>query len=297
MEPNMNESCPDERFGSESVFILSVWLSFTSLATITGNALVMWLFYEHESLRTVSNRFIISLATADILVGLVINPVWIAVRYVIQPPFISTGSEILEMLWIHTTAATTFNLCCVSVDRFIAICFPLRYRLIVTKRTCHFSIISAWLASIFLPFSLLFVSEENMEILIAIPAATFLVPNIIVAFCYAWIFKAARRQIRRIQDNSFQNNTVYHAVKNYKALKTVGMVVGVFIASWMPCLVATIVHEVKGEDYCLYVKYYNAVWPWIEAIAFTSSAINPWIYCFRNIDFREVLNRRFSWFP
>ena len=280
----MNESCPDERFGSESVFILSVWLSFTSLATITGNALVMWLFYKHESLRTISNRFIISLATADILVGLVINPVWIAVRYVIQPPFISTGSEILEMLWIHTTAATTFNLCCVSVDRFIAICFPLRYRLIVTKRTCHSSIISVWVASIVLPFSLLFVSEENMEIFIIIPAATFLVP-------------AARSQIRRIQDNSFQNNTVYHAVKNYKALKTVGMVVGVFIASWMPCLVATIVHQVKGEDYCLYVKYYNAVWPWVEAVAFTSSAINPWIYCFRNIDFREVLNRRFSWFP
>ena len=297
MEPNMNESCPDKRFASESVFILSVWLSFTSLATITGNALVMWLFYKHESLRTISNRYIISLATADILVGLVINPVWIAVRYVIQPPFISTGSEILEMLWIHTTAATTFNLCWVSVDRFIAICFPLRYRLIVTKRTCHSSIISVWVASIVLPFSLLFVSEENMEILIIIPAATFLVPNIIVAFCYAWIFKAARSQIRRIQDNSFQNNTVYHAVKNYKALKTVGMVVGVFIASWMPCLVATIVHEVKGEDYCLYVKYYNAVWPWVEAVAFTSSAINPWIYCFRNIDFREVLNRRFSWFP
>ena len=292
----MNESCPDERLGSESVFILSVWLSFTSLATITGNALVMWLFHKHESLRTISNRFIISLATADILVGLVINPVWIASRYVIQPPFISTQSDILDLLWIQTTAATTFNLCCVSVDRFIAICFPLRYRHIVTKRTCHFSIISAWVASILLPaFSLIFVSEENMEILI--PAATFLVPNIIVVFCYAWIFKATRRQIRRIRENSLQNSSVNHAVKNYKALKTVGMVLGVFIASWMPCLVVSIVYEVKVDDYCLIVKYFKTVWPWIEAVAFTSSAINPWIYCFRNTDFREVLNRRFSWFP
>ena len=126
---------------------------------------------------------------------------------------------------------------------------------------------------------------------------TFLLPTIIVAFCYAWIFKAARRQIRRIRENSIENNTMFKAKQNYKALKTVGFVLGVFIASWMPCLVVSIVHQVKGHDPCLDDRYFITVWPWIEAVAFTSSAINPWIYCFRNTDFREVLNRRFSWFP
>ena len=153
MEPNIAEWCSDNRLESESVIILSVWLSFTSLAAVAGNALEMWLFYKHESLRTTSNRFIISLATADFLVGLVIAPVWIAERYVIQPPDTSAWTKILNMLWVYTTAATTFNLCCVSVDRFIAICFPLRYTFIITKRTCHYSIISAWVASILLPLS------------------------------------------------------------------------------------------------------------------------------------------------
>ena len=295
MEPNIDEWCSDNRLESESVIILCVWLSFTSLAAVAGNALEMWLFYKHESLRTTSNRFIISLAKADFLVGLVIAPVWIAVRYVIQPQDTSAWTKILNMLWVYTTAATTFNLCCVSVDRFIAICFPLRYKFIITTRACHYSIISAWVASILLPLSLIFVSEEKMGMMLSV--ATFLLPTIIVTFCYAWIFKAARRQIRRIRENSIENNTMFKAKQNYKALKTVGFVLGVFIASWMPCLVVSIVHQVKGHDPCLDDRYFVAVWPWIEAVAFTSSAINPWIYCFRNTDFREVLNRRFSWFP
>ena len=295
MEPNIDEWCSDDRLESESVIILSVWLSFTSLAAVAGNALEMWLFYKHESLRTTSNRFIILLATADFLVGLVIAPVWIAERYVIQPPYTSAWTKILNMLWVCTTATTTFNLCCVSVDRFIAICFPLRYTFIITKRTCHSSIILVWVASMLLPLSLIFVSEEKMGMMLSV--ATFLLPTIIVACCYAWIFKAARRQLRRIRENSIENNTMFHAKQNYKALKTVGFVLGIFMASWMPCLVVSTVHQVKGDDPCLDDRYFVSVWPWIEAVAFTSSAINPWIYCFRNTDFREVLNRRFSWFP
>ena len=39
----------------------------------------------------------------------------------------------------------------------------------------------------------------------------------------------------------------------------------------------------------------TAVWPWVEAIAFTSSAINPLIYYFRNKEFRLAFYRTFRW--
>ena len=71
-----------------------------------------------------------SLSVADFLVGLVIDPAWITIRCLIQPSEVAQTVlvKVMDMLWIHTTAATTFNLCCVSVDLFSAIGFPSRGR-------------------------------------------------------------------------------------------------------------------------------------------------------------------------
>lgn len=292
----MNNTCFYEELSSAAAIALSMWLSLTGLAAVSGNAVVLWLFYKHESLRTTSNRFIASLSAADFLVGLVISPVWIAVRFWIQPPETHDLTTVLDVLWIHTTATTTFNLCCVSVDRFIAIRFPFRYEAILTTKRCYFLIIFAWLASLFLPLPLIFIDVERLWLSLSV--LTFLVPTTVVAFCYFWIFKAARKQMRRIKnETSNKQKKACRAKQNYKALKTVGFVLGVFIASWIPCLAVSILHQFEAKDLCLNHKFYVAVWPWIETVAFTSSSINPWIYCFRNGEFREVWHRRFNWFP
>ena len=65
----------------------------------------------------------------------------------------------------------------------------------------------------------------------------------------------------------------------------------------MPSLVVLIVEYVTASDKCVYHKLTYVVWPWIEAVGLTSSAINPWIYVFRNGEFREALRRCFHWFP
>ena len=58
----------------------------------------------------------------------------------------------------------------------------------------------------------------------------------------------------------------------------------------MSSLVVSVVGYVTASDKCVDHRLTYVVWPCIEAIAFISSAINPWIYCFRNSEFREVLH-------
>ena len=57
-------------------FILQIMIA---LAAIIGNALVILLFYKFSFMRTVTNVYVISLAMADLLVGLVGIPCAIAV--------------------------------------------------------------------------------------------------------------------------------------------------------------------------------------------------------------------------
>jgi len=125
----MNISCSfNERLGNASSIVLSLWLSLTGLAAVIANAVVLLLFYKNESLRTISNRLLASLCVADLLVGLVVHPMYIAIKVLAQPRKTTILLKVIHMVWIHSTAATVFNLCCVSVDRFITIRFPFRYQ-------------------------------------------------------------------------------------------------------------------------------------------------------------------------
>ena len=301
---NMNISCGFyERLSRAASIALSVWFASSGLAAVIGNAVVLWLFYKNESLRTISNKFLASLCVADFLAGLVVDPMYIGIRVFVQPRKDSILLNAIYMVWIHSTAATVFNLCCVSVNRFIAIRFPFRYQDIITKKRCYAVIIMVWLISLFLPFSRTLVDNRmNVEELwFSLSFVFFKLPITVVTLCYFAIFKAARKQASRIKTENLQNanerNASARAIQNYKAIKTIGFVLGVFIVSWMPSLVVSVVDYVTASDMCVDHKLSYIVWPWIEAVGLTSSAINPWIYVFRNGEFREALRRCFHWFP
>ena len=296
-------ACFNEQLSSAASIALSLWFSLSGLAAVIGNAVVLWLFYKNEPLRTISNRFLVSMCVADFLAGLVVDPMYIAIKIIAQPQKGSILRKVIQIVWVHSTAATVFNLCCVSVDRFIAIRFPFRYQDIVTKKRCYAVIITVWLISLFLPFFRMLLDDRmNVEYLwFSLSFIFFVLPITVVTLCYFCILKVAKKQSRRIErenhPNFHENNPPPRAIQNHKAIKTIGFVLGVFIVSWMPSLVLSVVGYVTASDKCFDHKLTFVVWPWSEAIGLTSSAINPWIYCFRNKEFCEALRRSFHWLP
>ena len=301
---NMKGNCSKEYLSSGASIVLSVWFSLSGLAAITGNVVVLWLFYKHKSLRTISNRFLASLSVADVFVGLVIDPVWIVIICWIQPRGQKNLIMLTKMLWIQTTAATTLNSCCVSIDRFIAIRFPFRYQDILTKRRCLAVIILVWFISLSLSLPILFFQpgKDRKELFVSITCTMFLAPLLVVSFCYIIIFKVARKQFGRIlaakklPDSS--ENIRARVTQNFKAIKTVGFVLSACIITWMPSVVLLLVDFYYAkEERCRIRKVKSVVLPWVQAIAFTSSAINPLIYYLRNSDFRQAFRRTFHWLP
>ena len=301
---NMKGNCSKEYLSSGASIVLSVWFSLSGLAAITGNVVVLWLFYKHKSLRTISNRFLASLSVADVFVGLVIDPFWIVIVCWIQPRGQRNLITLTKMLWIQTTAATTLNSCCVSIDRFIAIRFPFRYQDILTKRRCLAVIILVWFISLSLSLPILFFQpgKDRKELFVSITCTMFLAPLLVVSFCYIIIFKVARKQFGRIlaakklPDSS--ENIRARVTQNFKAIKTVGFVLSACIITWMPSVVLLLVDFYYAkEERCRIRKVKSVVLPWVQAIAFTSSAINPLIYYLRNSDFRRAFRRTFHWLP
>ena len=297
MSNSSSSSCCDSiEFSVVVKITLSTWYGLVGLGAITGNALVLWLIFKIRSLRTTPNLFLTSLAAADFVVGLVIDPVWIFIRCLSynKSTYAQTYSKVMTYLWIHTTVATTFNLCCVTLDRHIAIFYPLRYEDIVTNRRCYVLIATVWFMSLALPCSRFLVDVTELPTLwLSFTIITVLMPMIIIIFCSIRNLRTAAEQSKNIlTDISLQNqDSVKRRKKNFKAAKTVSIVIGLFVVCWLPSLVTSFVHHfTKTESYDVLALL---LWTIVEAVAFSSAAINPWVYCLRNEEFYEALTRTF----
>ncbi|CAF3357590.1 unnamed protein product [Rotaria socialis] len=111
------------KFSLGSIFIC------LCLLTITGNLLVLIIF---RRIRTVGNLFILSLATADLIVGCFVMP--IAGIYAIMEKW--NMGLVLCQIWLSVdytaSTASIFNLLTLSLDRYWSITSPLQY---LGKRT------------------------------------------------------------------------------------------------------------------------------------------------------------------
>ena len=93
----MDAACPEEQPSTTASIVLSLWFTLSGLAAVAGNAVVLFLFYKSELLRTISNRFLASLSR-DLFVGLVIDPIRIASGCLIRPPVDSDLFFFTDML-------------------------------------------------------------------------------------------------------------------------------------------------------------------------------------------------------
>lgn len=295
-----NTAIPNECSGAlvnTEIVVLASLNTVLALTSTLGNALILAAIYSIPSQKTVSNAFIASLAVADFTVGLIMNPLWVAKSVLNIWKSDNTLSTAIEVLTMQTIVASTFSLCAVSVDRYLAVT-NIRYNEIMTWNRARTSIIPIWIFSIvFASLRLVITDPFHLpKLWISATALTVILPSVIISVCYYHIFKAARLQIRRItMKETFSPDEAIKRLKNRKAAFTIGIVIGVFLICWSPSLVISLV-QFFSSDPCKKMKL-NGYWFWGALAGFSNSAFNPFIYCIRSRDFRKVVKRVLSNFP
>ncbi|KAM8893725.1 dopamine receptor D4b isoform 1-T1 [Spinachia spinachia] len=93
-----------------------------------GNLLVCLSVYLEKALKTTTNYFIVSLAFADLLLAVLVLPLFVYAEF--QGGVWSLNMVLCDGLMtmdVMLCTASIFNLCAISVDRFIAVSIPLNY--------------------------------------------------------------------------------------------------------------------------------------------------------------------------
>lgn len=133
------------------------------VTAILGNVLVIASVRRHRKLRVPTNRYVVSLAAADLLVAVcamsfnasvLLSGKWIFGRFM---------CDMWNSLDVYFSTASILHLCCISVDRYYAILKPLEYPAIMRRITVTCMLASAWTLPAIISFIPIFMGWYSTE--------------------------------------------------------------------------------------------------------------------------------------
>ncbi|KAK1891328.1 D(4) dopamine receptor [Dissostichus eleginoides] len=168
-----------------------------------GNVLVCLSVFLEKALKTTTNYFIVSLAFADLLLAVLVLPLFVYAEGGVWSLNMLVCDSLMTMDVMLCTASI-FNLCAISVDRFIAVSIPLNYN---RKHVDHRQIVllsATWLLAMAVASPVIFginnvpdrdPSEcklEDNNYVIYSSVCSFFVPCPIMVLLYFGVFRGLR---------------------------------------------------------------------------------------------------------
>ncbi|KFV58211.1 Muscarinic acetylcholine receptor M5, partial [Tyto alba] len=129
------------------VITIATVTAIVSLITIVGNILVMISFKVNSQLKTVNNYYLLSLACADLIIGIFSMNLYTSYILIGHWSLGSLACDLWLALDYVASNASVMNLLVISFDRYFSITRPLTYRAKRTPKRAGIMIGLAWLIS------------------------------------------------------------------------------------------------------------------------------------------------------
>ncbi|XP_028311389.1 5-hydroxytryptamine receptor 4 [Gouania willdenowi] len=304
------ESCATSKNLILRIFLYA-FLSVGIICTVVGNFLVVVSIAYFKQLQSPTNSFVMSLAVADSLVGLVVMPYSMMRTIEGCWYFGSLFCQLHSSLDVMLCTASIFHLSCIAFDRYYAVCNPLVYSLKMSHSRVALLIAVCWVVPMFISFGPIMLDLHITGVDMPIPTnlcvflvnqiyavmaslVAFYLPMAVMLIAYWKIFKAAKRQARQIsamesqmasgvgKDSSKKKNHRNTMKREGKAAKTLGIIMGVFLIFWMPFFTVNIVDPFIGYSTDV------VIWDTFLWLGYINSSLNPFLYGFFNRSFRRA---------
>ncbi|KAK2823764.1 hypothetical protein Q7C36_020364 [Tachysurus vachellii] len=201
------------------VVTMVVVFMFFLLFGVMGNVLVIMSVVCHQHLRSVTHCFIANLAVADLLLSSVVVPLSASSEALGRWVLGRALCGVWASLDVLCSTASIFNLCVISVDRWLAVTYPLRYLSLATSKRAVGAMVAVWVASAGISVGPLFGWREPMPddesvcsvnedpgYAIFSASCSFYIPLAVILIMYCKVYMVARRKARRLTEGHWHSD-------------------------------------------------------------------------------------------
>ena len=248
------------------------------------NSLVIVAVLKKRRLQTMYNMLLACLAATDLAVGVFVQP-----SFIFGEISLISGSSLADycrvygqtvFAFLYPSLASLLFLALLSIERFLAIKYSLRYSEIVTKFRFNFAVIFGFTTTA-IPTGIRFIAPVS-KIPTWLTLALAWVSLLVIIYCQIFVHLVSRRHRKEIQAVQVSQDAKRKFLEEAKAVKTTSIVIGFVLFSYFPSLVYQFFEQYLGNEPLSFK-------PLVLSCILLSSLCNPIIYCWRSSVLRKAL--------
>ncbi|XP_068452326.1 KISS1 receptor b [Clinocottus analis] len=308
-----NESAGDRRGPPALVdaWLVPTFFGLIMLVGLVGNSLVIHVVTKHQQMKTVTNFYIVNLATTDILFLVCCVPFTATLYPLPSWVFGEFMCRLVNYLQQVTAQATCITLSAMSVDRCYVTVYPLQSLRRRTPRMALAVSVSIWIGSLLLSIpvavyqrleagdwfgpqtycSEVFPSARLQRAFIVYSfLAVYLLPLLTITACYAFMLKRMGQASVNPVDGGYQLQAQAGraAAVRARVSRMVVVMVALFLVCWGPIQVCILLQTFGLRSYVLYKLRI-----WGHCMSYSNSSVNPLVYAFLGNNFQKAFRHAF----
>ncbi|XP_068724693.1 kappa-type opioid receptor-like [Montipora capricornis] len=299
----INDSTVGKNYSSTDCYAMTIPIITSTLLvlgvmSLIGNTLIVTIFIKKTSLRTSTNYYIVSMATSDILVQVFILTVYASEVEII--PMNLRLCQVGNYIRGVSQSVSISSMVLISLDRFIAIVYPLK-TIFTTFKSRFIPLCLSWLLPIGFCLPLAFYTRiliDGNEVFCSLAMKKreessvfigggfvflFILPLIAIIILYSLSMKKLRQK-PELTDLQAQQNNIVCREQNRRILKMVIIIVITFVICWGLFFVVKLLPSMATQESCHLLRWLSSY-----SCPSLSAAVNPLVLFVFSTKFKQAL--------
>ncbi|XP_062287036.1 mu-type opioid receptor [Scomber scombrus] len=290
--------------------VITALYSIVCVVGLVGNVLVMYIIVRYTKMKTATNIYIFNLALADTLVTSTLP--FQSVNYLMGTwPFGDVLCKMVMSIDYYNMFTSIFTLTTMSIDRYVAVCHPVKALDFRTPRNAKIVNVCNWILSSAIGLPVMFmastavtrknahtctIAEYNSSSIvdcklifphpswywdtllkICVFIFAFIMPVLIITVCYGLMILRLK-SVRMLSGSQEKDRNLR------RITRMVLVVVAVFIVCWTPIHIFVIITALINIPSS---TLQTITWHFCIALGYTNSSLNPVLYGYLDENFKR----------